>query len=168
MCRCPLGSMPLPECAGPDTGIWPTSSLVICPPTWVSVNLGHREWRQMISFPWMESIWQRIFCFLKVTTWWDDIEATCLIRWRSHWPYLRQASMAASSSVARKDGCTHGSWIAWLLLLIVCLESLDSITGSSITAWIRWHHWRSHWAPWSTTRTAEIKCLHCQRYNYLY
>lgn len=165
MCRCPLGSMPLPECAGPDTGIWPTSSLVICPPTWVSVNLGHWEWRQMISFPWMESIWQRIFCFLKATTWWDEIETTCLIRWWSHRPYLSQASMAAGSSGA---GCTHGSWIAWLLLLIVCLESLDSITGSSITAWIRRNHWRSHWAPWSTTRTAEIKCLHCQWYNYLY
>jgi len=152
--------MPLTEAAGSDTGIWPTSSLVIWPPTWLSVNLVQWEWRQVISFPRMEPTWQRIFCFLIVTTWWtwwDNIKGTSLVRWWGHWSYLSHASMIAGSSASRNDGCAHGCWIAWLLLLIVCLKSLDSITGSSITARVRRNHWRTHWTPWSTTRTVTNK-----------
>lgn len=54
--RCPLGPMPLPEAVPSHRWVWPTATLVNSSPTLVSVNLIHREWRQVISFPCMKTI----------------------------------------------------------------------------------------------------------------
>ena len=153
--------MPLSEAAGPDARIWSASGLMECPPTWISLYLSKRERRQVFSFPSMKSSWERIFCFLEVParcTWWEEVKAATLVRWRGHWPYLSQASMTSWSSGAWNHGCAHGWWIARLLLLIVRLESLDSVTSPSIAAWIRRNHWGCDGAPSSSTRTVEIRC----------
>ena len=155
--RCPLGTMPLTKAAGPDAWIRNTGgALMNLSPTWISFHLVQTERRQVISFPWVKTIWHSVLQLEITTRWcgWVEIEAIGLIRWWGH-GCLWQPSVITWSSGTRNCRCANASCSA--RLLIICLESLNSVTSTCIAARIWRNHWGSNRTPNPCTGTVNQK-----------